>query len=885
MTETQPKTIYLKDYTPPHYEVDAIALHVELDETATRVTSTLTIRRNGDEAKPLVLDGQDMTLLGLRLNDTTLSGQDYRIEPEALIINDVPAEFTLEVKTQLNPKANTSLEGLYLSSGNFCTQCEAEGFRKITYYPDRPDVMALFTTTIVGDKTKYPVLLSNGNLIEHGETDDGRHWATWQDPFKKPSYLFALVAGDLRCIEDEFDTMSGRNVALKIYVEAHNIDKCDHAMASLKRAMKWDEEVYGREYDLDIYMIVAVDDFNMGAMENKGLNVFNSKYILAKPETATDDDYIGIEGVVAHEYFHNWSGNRVTCRDWFQLSLKEGFTVFRDQTFSGDIFSKAVKRIEDVNQLRSLQFVEDSGPMAHPVRPESYVEINNFYTLTVYEKGAEVVGMIRTLVGPEGFRRGTDLYFERHDGEAVTTEDFVKAMEDANGIDLSQFQRWYRQAGTPQVAVRGDYDAAKQTYTLTFEQRCPPSPGQAEKEPFHIPVAMGLMVNGEALPLQLADESAAQGTTRVLELRDARQTFTFTNVMERPVPSLFRHFSAPVKATFDYTDEELAFLFAHDTDEFNRWDAGQQLAVKIIKALVAQQHAGQSFDVDALGDTVQQFAHAFESTLRDESLDRNFIADALMLPKESYLGGFFDIIDPVAIHEARRFFAEWLARRYRNEFKTAYHALAESGEYRIIADAVGRRRLRNLCLGYLMTLETSELIELGYGQFKTASNMTDAMAALSCLTHTDCPQRRAALDAFYDKWRNEPLVVDKWLSIQAVSRLPDVLTQVKALKTHPAFNIRNPNKVRSLIGVFAQGNPARFHGADGQGYAFLADHVLELNDLNPQIAARLVSPLIQWRKYDEGRQALMKAQLGRILDHAGLSKDVYEIAAKGMAES
>ena len=883
MSEAQPKTIFLKDYRPPAYAVASIALRVELDETATRVHSTLTMRRNGDVAAPLVLDGQEMTLTGLRLNGRALADGEYRIADESLTIDDVPAEFILEVDTEIDPKANTSLEGLYLSSGNFCTQCEAEGFRKITYYPDRPDVMALFTTTIVGDKAKYPVLLSNGNLVERGEMDDGRHWATWQDPFKKPSYLFALVAGDLQCIEDQFTTLSGRTVALKIYVEAHNIDKCDHAMGALKRAMKWDEEVYGREYDLDIYMIVAVDDFNMGAMENKGLNVFNSKYVLAKPETATDGDYIGIESVVAHEYFHNWSGNRVTCRDWFQLSLKEGFTVFRDQSFSGDMLSKGVKRIEDVNQLRSLQFVEDSGPMAHPVRPESYVEINNFYTLTVYEKGAEVVGMIHTLVGPEGFRRGTDLYFDRHDGQAVTTEDFVNAMEEANGIDLAQFQRWYSQAGTPQVTMQGTYDGANQTYTLTFEQHCPLTPDQEVKQPFHIPVAMGLIVNGEALPLQLTGETSAQGTTRVLELKNAREAFTFANVQAEPVPSLFRHFSAPVKATFDYSDEALAYLFGHDQDEFNRWDAGQQLAVKIIKVLVAQRQAGHSLDVAAVGETLPHFVRAFEATLCDDSLDRNFVADALTLPKESYLGEFFDIIDPVAIHDARRALAGWLAARYRDHFEAVYAALAQSGDYRVTADAVGRRRLRNLCLGYLMMLETPELIDMGYAQFQTGANMTDVMAALSCLTHCDCRQRQLALDAFYERWQNEPLVVDKWLSIQAVSRLPGVLSQVNALKTHSAFNIKNPNKVRALIGAFAHGNPARFHAADGQGYGFLADHVLELNDLNPQIAARLLGPLIQWRKYDAGRQGLMKAQLQRILDHRGLSKDVYEIAAKGMA--
>ncbi len=874
MTEQSPQTIYLKDYQAPAYAVESLDLHFDLHDSETVVTATQRLKQLRPEA--LVLNGEALQLLSIKIDGEPLAEDDYQVDDELLTIARLPASCTLEIQTRIDPAANTTLDGLYLSSGNFCTQCEAEGFRRMTYYQDRPDVMTLFTTTLVADKARYPVLLSNGNRVDGGELDNGRHWARWEDPHKKPCYLFALVAGDLQCVEDRFTTLSGRDVTLRIYVEAHNVDKCEHAMASLKRAMSWDEMVYGREYDLDIYMIVAVDDFNMGAMENKGLNVFNSKFILARPDTATDTDYAQIEGVVAHEYFHNWSGNRVTCRDWFQLSLKEGFTVFRDQSFSADMFSHAAKRIEDVNMLRSAQFIEDSGPMSHPVRPDAYVEINNFYTLTVYEKGAEVVRMIHTLVGADGFRRGSDLYFQRHDGQAVTCDDFVKAMEDANSIDLTQFKRWYSQSGTPQVAISTVYDAATQRYHVTFEQSCPPTPGQPVKAPFHIPVAMGLLDGqGRAMPLTLSGETETGPLHRVLDLTEASQSFTFIDVAAEPTPSFFRHFSAPVKIDYDYSDAALAFLMAHDDDEFNRWDAGQRLAIR----LLGQQLTGS----DEAAATLQHFSDAFGQLLANNSeLDHNLIAEALRLPKESYLSEFFSPADPVAIHQARRQLMKTLAQRHQRALQALYEALVQA-DYRIDAAAIGKRALRNVCLAYLVTLESQAVIDCAYQQFEQANNMTDVMAALASLVSVDCPERHQALAAFYEQWKGETLVVDKWLALQATSPLPGTLSHVKQLQSHEAFSIKNPNKVRSLIGAFCSANPAQFHQPDGEGYRFLADSVLRLNELNPQIAARLLAPLIQWRRFDSSRQAQMKAQLERILAAEHLSKNVYEIAAKGLA--
>jgi aminopeptidase N len=737
--------------------------------------------------------------------------------------------------------------------------------------------MARFFTTITADKKKYPVLLSNGNMIGSGDLRDGRHFAKWHDPFPKPAYLFALVAGDLTRITDSFTTMSGRKVDLHIFVQHHNRDKCAHAMESLKRAMKWDERTYGREYDLDVFMIVATDDFNMGAMENKGLNIFNSKYVLARPETATDADFQGIMGVVGHEYFHNWSGDRVTCRDWFQLSLKEGFTVFRDQQFMEEMTSRGVKRISDVNILRSHQFREDAGPMAHPVRPDSYVEINNFYTLTVYNKGAEVIRMLFTLLGPDGFRKGTDLYFSRHDHQAVTTEDFVKAMEDATGADLGRFRLWYTQAGTPRLEVTRSYDARTRVYRLQIRQSVPATPGQPVKKPMHIPLAVALLGrNRKELPLQLNGRHSDASGTIVLNLRKETESFVFTGIPEEPVPSLLRHFSAPVRMSVDLTDEEQLFLMAYDGDEFNRWDAGQQLAVKLILGLVKDRQQGRAL---ALGDG---FVNAFSKILESKMEDKAFQAFALSLPAESYLADFLPVIDPAAIHEARRFVMRTLAGELRQTLLAVYYTNQDTGPYRTDQEAVGRRSLKNTCLLYLMELNEPGVRKLCMEQYLTAGNMTDVVAALTALANADCPERQQALDSFLQKWKDDQLVMDKWLSIQALSPLPDTLSRVKTLMDHPAFNFRNPNKVRALIGAFTQGNSLRFHEPGGEGYVFLADNVLALDPVNPQIAARLVAPFTMWKRYDEHRAQLMKAQLERIGQAPKLSRDVHEIVSKSL---
>ena len=878
----QPETIYLADYRAPGFFIDSVALDVDLGEADTQVSSVMQLRRNDPGSdETLLLNGRDLELISVSVNDHVLDTGDYELDTEVLRISALPDVFTLKIVTCIHPQDNTSLGGLYTSGGNFCTQCEAEEFRKITYYLDRPDVMATFTTTITADKAKYPVLLSNGNLLEAGELNDGRHWAKWQDPFPKPSYLFALVAGDLACVKDIFVTMSGRTVDLHLYVQHHNVDKCEHAMRSLKKAMSWDEEVYGREYDLDLYMIVAVDDFNMGAMENKGLNVFNSRYVLARPDTATDADYRGIEGVIGHEYFHNWSGNRVTCRDWFQLSLKEGFTVYRDEEFSADMGSRGVKRIEDVNVLRTHQFREDAGPMAHPVRPESYVEINNFYTVTVYNKGAEVVRMLAHLVGDEGFRRGTDLYFERHDGQAVTTDDFVAAIEDANETELSLFKNWYWQAGTPVLNVQQEYDADQQRYRLIVRQSCPATPGQPGKQPFHIPLAVGLLDEaGNDFPLRLRGENAPADNhgTRVLDVCEAEQVFEFEDIPYAPVPSLLRGFSAPVKLHSDVSDEQFYFLMGHDSDPFNRWEAGQQMAVKIIMELVEKYQRGESL---ALSD---DFVAAMEKTLLDTDLDKALIAAALSLPSEAYLGEFMDIIDPVALHEVRGFVRRSLAQRLQAALLSRYKENQCDGEYQVNAEAIGQRALKNICLSYLMELDDAGVRTQCVAQFAAGHNMTDVMVALSCLVNSDGDERETALSAFYAQWQDDPLVVDKWLTLQATSRLPGTLKNVQALAQHKAFSIKNPNKVRALIGAFCTGNPAQFHAADGAGYVFLADYVIELDKLNPQVAARISNVLSQWRRYDKKRQILMKTQMQRILAETGLSSDVYEVMSKSLAD-
>ncbi len=888
-----PRTTHLKDYRPPDYRVETVNLQFDLDESGTTVKSLLTMVCNHDRCEgihPLVLFGKDIKLLNLKLDGQTLSEPDYKINGETLTIQTVPDRFVLEIETECDPAGNSELSGLYHASGMFCTQCEAEGFRKITFYPDRPDVLARFMTTIIADKKKYPVLLSNGNPIRLGDAQNGRHFVTWHDPFPKPAYLFALVGGDLSVIEDRFTTMSGREVTLHIYVQHHNRDKCGHAMESLKKAMKWDEEAYGREYDLDLFMIVATDDFNMGAMENKGLNIFNSKYVLADARTATDSDFQGIMGVVAHEYFHNWSGDRVTCRDWFQLSLKEGFTVFRDQQFMEDMMSRGVERIGDANLLRTHQFREDAGPMAHAVRPDSYVEINNFYTMTVYNKGAEVIRMMRTLLGPEGFRKGTDLYFSRHDGQAVTTDDFVKAMEDANGADLTQFRLWYTQAGTPELTVTRQYDPRAKSYELTFRQFCPATPEQPVKKPFHIPVAIGLlgkdgmeiMLSQPTLPSPplprggLGGVAESREGTIVLHLRKAEETFVFTDIPDEPVPSILREFSAPVKVKLDLSDDERLFLMANDNDPFNRWDAGQQLAVKLILELVKDYQEGRPLLLDNL------YIDAFRKTLESGMDDKGFQAFALSLPAETYLADFVKVIDPDAIHEARTFVQQILAASLKESFLTVYRANQDAGPYRVDHEAMGKRSLKNTCLGYLSELEDEDVRLLCMDQYRTGGNMTDVISALVNIANNECPEREEALASFYETWKSDPLVMDKWLAIQATSRLPGTLDIVKTLTKHPAFTIRNPNKVRALVGAFSS-NSVRFHDLSGAGYAFIADHVLAIDPLNPQIAARLVSSFTIWKRYDAKRQALMKKELERILAAPKLSKDVYEVVSKSLA--
>ena len=723
MLHEPPQPVRLKDYRPPEFLIDQVRLHFDLGEEETRVRSSLTMRRNpviSKQNQGLYLDGEGLQLISLAIDGRSLTASDYTLESEGLTLHKVPDRFTLESEVGIRPQENTALEGLYKSSGMFCTQCEAEGFRRITWFLDRPDVMACFRTTIVADRERYPVLLSNGNPVASQLLPDGRHQATWDDPFPKPSYLFALVAGDLRCLEGEHTTPSGRQVALRIYVEPENIDKCDHAMRSLKNAMAWDEQKYGREYDLDIYMIVAVNDFNMGAMENKGLNIFNSKFVLARPDTATDQDFQGIEGVIGHEYFHNWTGNRITCRDWFQLSLKEGLTVFRDQEFSADMGSRGVKRIEDVRLLRAHQFAEDAGPMAHPVRPDSYIEINNFYTVTVYEKGAEVVRMHHQLLGPERYRKGMDLYFERHDGQAVTTDDFVRCMEDAGGRDLAQFRYWYSQGGTPELHIRGQYDRAARSYTLEMSQSCQPTPGQDSKQPFHIPLALGLLdAEGRDLPLRLEGESEAVAGTRVLELRAPSETYRFQDLPVSPVPSFLRGFSAPVKLHFDYSDRQLMFLMAHDSDGFSRWDAAQSLAQRILLSSIADPEA----------DIPEGFIEAFRTALNDPSTDRALLVEILSLPSEAYLGDQMEQVDVDGIHQARERLKTVLAQGLRDEFLRVYNASQEHGAYDIAPAAIARRRLKNLCLGYLMQLEEEQIGQLCLAQYRAGHNMTDVMAA------------------------------------------------------------------------------------------------------------------------------------------------------------
>jgi aminopeptidase N len=885
MRTEQPKMIYLKDYQAPDYLIDETHLTFELYEDHSLVHAQLVMRRNpalSADLPPLMLDGQQLELVRVALDDRELAASDYQLSDSHLTLQPTQERFVIDSTVRIHPESNTALEGLYKSSGMFCTQCEAEGFRKITYYLDRPDVMSKFTTTLSAEQHRYPVLLSNGNPIASGSEGDGRHWATWEDPFMKPAYLFALVAGDLWCVEDSFTTMSAREVTLRIYVEPENIDKVQHAMDSLKKSMKWDEEVYGREYDLDIFMIVAVNDFNMGAMENKGLNIFNSSCVLARAETATDAAHQRVEAVVAHEYFHNWSGNRVTCRDWFQLSLKEGFTVFRDAEFSADMNSRTVKRIEDVAYLRTHQFAEDAGPMAHPVRPDAYMEISNFYTLTIYEKGSEVLRMIHTLLGAETFRKGSDLYFARHDGQAVTCDDFVKAMEDASGVDLTQFKRWYTQAGTPRLEVSESYDAAANTYRLQLRQSCPATPGQAEKLPFVIPLELALLdAQGRELPLQLVGEDKPVGRTRVLQVTQAEQAFTFVNIEAKPLPSLLRGFSAPVKLSFPYSRDQLMFLMQHDSDGFNRWEAGQQLSVQVLQELIGQHQRGETLVLD------QRLVTALRSVLENESLDQAMVAEMLSLPGEAYLTEIAEVADVDAIHAAREFARAQLAEALFEPLWARYQAnreLSRSTPYVAESTHFARRSLQNIALSYLMLTGKPEVLAATLEQYEACDNMTERLTALAVLVNSPFETEKAkALEAFAEHFKDNALVMDQWFSVQAGSTLPGGLARVQALMQHPAFTMKNPNKVRALIGAFAGQNLVNFHAADGSGYRFLADQVISLNASNPQIASRQLGPLTRWRKYDSQRQALMRGELERILASGELSSDVYEVVSKSLA--
>ncbi len=871
--------IFRKDYTPPAYWVDTVEMGFDLDPIAATVSTRIAMRRNLPDVKAdLQLHGEELELLSLRMNGCPLKAQqDYTLSAELLQIHHAPDAVILEITTRIHPGKNTSLMGVYVSNSNFFSQCEAQGFRKITYFPDRPDVMAKFTVMLRADKTKYPVLLSNGNLIEQGDLDDGRHYAKWQDPFNKPSYLFALVAGNLVCQEEHYKLQSGRKVLLQVWVEAGNLDKTSHAMESLKNSIRWDEQRFGLELDLERFMIVAVSDFNMGAMENKGLNIFNTKYVLANPRIATDTDYSNIEAVIGHEYFHNWTGNRVTCRDWFQLSLKEGLTVFRDQEFSADMVGtdsgRAVKRIEDVRGLRRVQFAEDSGPMAHPVRPDSYVEINNFYTATIYEKGAEVVRMYQTLLGRDGFRKGMDLYFSRHDGEAVSCDDFRTAMSDANDRDLSQFERWYSQAGTPRVQVSTHYDSSAHTYDVSLTQSIPVLSHQLTPKSLHIPFAIGLLdEHGHDMPLHLDSVKMAQKTC-VLELTKAKQTFRFIEVMQQPTPSLLRNFSAPVILEYNYSDNELVHLLSHDSDPFNRWEAGQRLAMQRLLTLVAQVQTGEPPTLDSL------FINALRTTLLDETLSPAFREQVLSLPSESVLAEQCAVIDPHAIHHARQFMRSTLTQRLKAEFTTVYQANLTPGKYSADAQSAAKRGLKNLCLSYLLEWNDDSTLQLALAQELTANNMTDRQAALIGLVQRD--NSTPALQRFYDDFSDEALVIDKWFSIQASAHQCDVQA-IRKLLQHPAFTPNNPNRARSLIFSFCNANPAQFHALDGSGYTFWAEQVIALNRINPQTAARLARSLDHWKKYRSELKTKMQAALQYLANEKDLSKDVRELVTKAL---
>lgn len=878
MSQSAPEKIYLKDYREPSHWIRKTHLLFDIHDGHTLVTSNLTIETNTSiESDCLVLDGQDLELVDVCLDGRPLSASEYHVNEDSLSLKGLSGKHELHIVTKILPHQNTSLEGLYRSRLMFCTQCEAEGFRKITYYLDRPDVMSEFTTRIQADASQYPVLLSNGNQTDRGVLPEGRHWVEWHDPHLKPCYLFALVAGSLSHIDDQFITASGREVLLRIFVEKKDLDKCAHAIESLKNAMRWDEEVYGREYDLDIFMIVAVDDFNMGAMENKGLNIFNTSCVLAHPSTTTDAEFQRVEGVVAHEYFHNWSGNRVTCRDWFQLSLKEGFTVFRDAEFSADMGSKTVKRVEDVSLLKSLQFAEDGGPMAHAVRPASFIEISNFYTLTIYEKGAEVVRMIRTLLGEEVFRQGSDLYFERHDACAVTIEDFVSAMADVSGRDFSQFMNWYSQAGTPELYLSTHYDSDAKTYSMTFRQSCRPTAECDEKQPFLIPIKMALIGKTGLLPLQLDGHFLDREC--VLEFMEKEKTFVFTELYEEPVPSLLREFSAPVKLKYRYAEHDLSRVMRLDDDGFSRWEASQQLAINEIQRVMAKLSDEPSPAVS------ENFIAAYREVLLDECLDKAMLALMLTLPSEKYLGELAITIDVELIHFARKCVERKLAQKLKTEWAVLYRALESGNEpYSSSAESVARRSLKNKALHYIALSGSDEALTVIQNQLTKAENMTDELAAFRALVHSTKPSwqeaKALAISSFYSKWKEEALVVNHWFSVQATQPQPDVLKVVESLMQHEAFEYKNPNKLRALIGTFCNANSVNFHASNGGGYRFLADQIIRLNQANPQIAARMLTPLTKWKRYDENRGGLMRAEVERIRKTEQLSKDVFEVVEK-----
>ena len=866
------KSIFRKDYTAYPWDVKHLDIHFDIggDTTTVRAEMEFQLKDASKTSQDIVLNGHDLQLVSMSLNGRILSTGDYAVEGETLTIADAPATSVIKTEVRIHPLSNSALEGLYLSGSFLLTQCEAQGFRKITWFPDRPDVMTRYRVTLEADQSKFPVMLSNGNQVGSGELSGGRHWVRWEDPFPKPSYLFALVAGDLALVEDRFTTRSGRDVALRIYVEAENLDRCEHAMESLINAMRWDEERFDLEYDLDVYHIVATNDFNMGAMENKSLNVFNSKYVLARPDTATDADYQGIEGVIGHEYFHNWTGNRVTCRDWFELTLKEGLTVFRDEEFSADLQSRAVKRIRVIRDLRNRQFPEDDGPMSHPIRPDQYVEINNFYTATVYQKGATIIRMYHTLLGESGFQKGMKLYFERHDGQAVTCDDFLAAMTDANGVNLDRFGRWYSQSGTPHVHVTDHYDAKTQKYTLTLKQHTPATHDQKDKKALVIPFALGLLTtNGDELPLQLDSEADALEGTRLLVMENEHQEYSFINVPEIPVPSLFRDYSAPVKVFYDYSLEQLAILIAYDSDAFVRWDAAQRMAQSAILEQRRRYAKGLEMKLDP------SLLKAFHGILSDASADPALLAEAMTLPDEDYLAEQMEVVDVDGIHAARKFIKKGLANGLETLFAERYHELNDGQPYQKSPGEMARRALKNTCLFYLLETDAGE--SLTAAQLKSSDNMTDTLAAIKGLVMMNSALAEKALSDFENKWKSDALVMDKWFTMQAIKPGSDTVNKVRKLMQHPAFSIQNPNKVRSLIGVFSMLNPTGFHAADGSGYSFHAGRVIELDGLNPQIAARMASAFNRWKRYDEDRKRLMKEQLQRIAAVENLSGDVSEI--------